>query len=118
VINTYYLIAHTRTLSPNDEMLLEAMGILALLTRETPAKIAAERKLLRKILENSASLANLVEKRMEEDASRLESRLAQLPKKLETGLDPSRTARLLGEKFSNEVGSNAACERAPGSGAP
>ena len=35
----YRVIAHTRTLSPNDEMLriLEAMGILALLTRETPA---------------------------------------------------------------------------------
>ena len=42
----YRVIAHTRTLSPNDEMLriLEAMGILALLTRETPAEIAAERK--------------------------------------------------------------------------
>ena len=35
----YRVIAHTRTLSPNDEMLgiLEAMGVLALLTRETPA---------------------------------------------------------------------------------
>jgi hypothetical protein len=53
----YRVIAHTRTLSPNDEMLriLEAMGVLALLTRETPAAIAAERKLLRKILESSAS---------------------------------------------------------------
>ena len=44
----YRVIAHTRTLSPNDEMLkiLEAMGVLALLTRETPTEIAAERKLL------------------------------------------------------------------------
>jgi hypothetical protein len=35
----YRVIAHTRTLIPNDEVLrvLEAMGILALLTRETPA---------------------------------------------------------------------------------
>ena len=35
----YRVIAHTRTLTPNDEMLriLEAMGVLALLTRETPA---------------------------------------------------------------------------------
>ena len=53
----YRVIAHTRTLSPNDQMLriLEAMGVLALLTRETPAVIAAERKLLRAILESSAS---------------------------------------------------------------
>ncbi len=38
----YRVIAHTRTLSPNDEMLrlLEAMSVLALLTRETPAEIA------------------------------------------------------------------------------
>src|SRR5579863_8565802 len=73
----YRVIAHTRTLSPNDEMLriLEAMGMLALLTRETPAAIAAERKSLRKILESSASAANAVAKRMEECASRFESRL-------------------------------------------
>jgi hypothetical protein len=97
----YRVIAHTRTLSPNDEMLriLEAMGILALLTRETPAEIAAERKQLRKILEASASQAGAVEKRMEAYASRLESRLAQLPKELETGLDPPRIAKLLGESL-------------------
>ncbi|MFZ3276701.1 MAG: hypothetical protein WA182_07335 [Candidatus Sulfotelmatobacter sp.] len=97
----YRVIAHTRTLSPNDEMLriLEAMGILALLTRETPAQIAAERKSLRKILEASASQANAVEKRMEEYTSLLESRLTHLPKELETGLDPPRIAKLLGESL-------------------
>jgi hypothetical protein len=97
----YRVIAHTRTLSPNDEMLrvLEAMGMLALLTRETPAEIAAERKSLRKILENSASQAIAIEKRMAEYASHLETRLAQLPKELETGLDPPRIAKLLGESL-------------------
>jgi hypothetical protein len=79
--------------------MLEAMGMLALLTRETPAKIAAERKSLRKILESSASQANAVEKRMAGCASHLESRLAQLPKELETGLDPPRIAKLLGESL-------------------
>ncbi len=97
----YRVIAHTRTLSPNDEMLrlLEAMGVLALLTRETPAEIAAERKLLQKILESSASQANAVEKRMAGYASHLESRLSHLPKELETGLDPPRIAKLLGESL-------------------
>jgi hypothetical protein len=97
----YRVIAHTRTLSPNDEMLrvLEAMGVLALLTRETPAAIAAERKLLRTILENSASQASAIEKRMESYTTRLESRLTQLPKELETGLDPPRIAKLLGESL-------------------
>jgi hypothetical protein len=97
----YRVIAHTRTLSPDDEMLriLEAMGILALLTREMPAEIAAERESLRKILERSATQATAVEKRMAGYASHLESRLAQLPKELETGLDPPRIAKLLGESL-------------------
>jgi hypothetical protein len=97
----YRVIAHTRSLGPNDEMLriLEAMGILALLTRETPAAIAAERKLLRTILETSATQASAVEKRMESYTTRLESRLTQLPKELETGLDPPRIAKLLGESL-------------------
>ena len=97
----YRVIAHTRTLSPNDEMLriLEAMGVLALLTRETPAAIAAERKLLRSVLESSASQADAVEKRMEQYATRLESRLTKLPKELETGLDPPRIAKLFGESL-------------------
>lgn len=89
------------TLSPNDEMLriLEAMGVLALLTRETPAAIAAERKALRTILESSASQASAVEKRMEAYTTRLESRLTQLPKELETGLDTPRIAKLLSESL-------------------
>src|ERR1700691_5276566 len=97
----YRVIAHTRTLSPNDEMLriLEAMGILALLTRETPAAIVAKRKSLQKILESALSKADEVEKRMAAYTSRLESRVAQLPKELETGLDPPRIAKLLGESL-------------------
>jgi len=97
----YRVIAHTRTLSPNDEMLrvLEAMGILALLTRETPAEIAAERKSLRKILESAVLQAHEVEKRMARYTSQLESRIEQLPKKLQEGLDTPRIAKLLGESL-------------------
>jgi hypothetical protein len=75
------------------------MSILALLTRETPAAIAVERKSLQKILENALSKAGEVEKRMAAYTSRLESRIAQLPKELETGLDPPRIAKLLGESL-------------------
>jgi len=75
------------------------MGVLALLTRETPAAIAAERKLLRSVLESSASQANAVEKRMEAYTLQLESRLTQLPKELETGLNPPRIAKLLSESL-------------------
>ncbi len=97
----YRVIAHTRTLSPDDEMLrvLEAMGMLALLTRETPAEIAAERKSLRKILESAVSKADEIEKRMAGYTLRLESRIAQLPKEMQEGLDPPRMAKLLGESL-------------------
>lgn len=55
--------------------------------------------MLRKILESSASQASEVEKRMEAYTTRLESRLTQLPKELETGLDPLRIAKLLSESL-------------------
>jgi hypothetical protein len=92
----YRVIAHTQTLSPNDEMLrvLEAMGILALLTRETPAEIAAERKSLRKILESWASQAIAVEKRMGEYAS--------LPR-----ITPCSTAEGIGNRFGPTTHSEA-----------
>ena len=82
---------------------LEAMGVLALLTRETPAAIAAERKQLRSILESSASQARGVEKRMEAYTTRLESRLTQLPKELETGLDPPTQNCKVAERESAAV---------------
>lgn len=49
----YRALAHTRTLSPDHEMLriLEAMGILALLTRHTPKDTADERERLQELLE-------------------------------------------------------------------
>jgi hypothetical protein len=88
--------------------ILEAMGILALLTRETPAEIAAERKSLRKILDSAVSQADKVEKRMAGYGSQLESRIAQLPKELQEGLDPPRIAKLLGESL-RRVSSNPVC---------
>jgi hypothetical protein len=97
----YRVIAHTRTLSPNDEMLriLEAMGVLALLTREAPARDRLRAQGAPEDSGTSATQASAVERRMEQYAARLESRLAQLPKELESGLDPPRIAKLLGESL-------------------
>jgi hypothetical protein len=55
----YRVLAHTRTLNPDDEMLkiLEAMGILALITRHTPADIAAERGRIQEMLDTRSRLA-------------------------------------------------------------
>jgi hypothetical protein len=61
--------------------------------------VEATGELFQKILETSASQASAVEKRMEAYTTRLESRLTQLPKELETGLDPPRIAKLLSESL-------------------
>jgi hypothetical protein len=96
----YRVIAHTRTLSPNDEVLrvLEAMGMLALLTRETPAAIAVERKSLQKILENALSKAGEVEKRMAAYSSRPESRIAQLPQGIGNRFGPATYSEAAGRE--------------------
>jgi hypothetical protein len=93
------VIAHTRTLSPNDEMLriLEAMGVLALLTRETPAAIATERKLLRNILDASATQASAVEKR---GAVHLAARIAafSITEGIRNRLGPTQNCKVVGRK--------------------
>lgn len=97
----YRVLAHTKTLDPDDEMLriLEAMGVLALLTRETPSAIADERMQLKEMLESSLEQTESARERILEYVGVLESRLADLPSELESGLDPQRIAKLLGESL-------------------
>jgi len=97
----YRVLAHTRTLSPDDEMLriLEAMGILALLTRHTPKDIADERERLQELLEAHQQHSELAQQNMLGYVHELESRLAELPGEIEAGLDPKQIAKMLGESL-------------------
>jgi Tfp pilus assembly protein PilN len=97
----YRVLAHTRTLSPDDEMLriLEAMGILALLTRHTPKDIADERERLQELLEAHQQFSDRVQQNMLGYVHELESRLAELPGEIEAGLDPKQIAKMLGESL-------------------
>jgi vacuolar-type H+-ATPase subunit E/Vma4 len=97
----YRVLAHTRTLSPDDEMLriLEAMGILALLTRHTPKDIADERERLRELLEAHQQHSEQAQQNMLGYVHELESRLAELPGEIEAGLDPKQIAKMLGESL-------------------
>jgi vacuolar-type H+-ATPase subunit E/Vma4 len=97
----YRVLAHTRTLSPDDEMLriLEAMGILALLTRHTPKDIADERERFQEILELHRRSSGEAQQKMREYLRELESRISELPSEIRTGLDPKELARLLGESL-------------------
>jgi len=97
----YRVLAHTRTLSPDDEMLriLEAMGILALLTRHMPKDIADERERLQELLQAHQHFSEQAQQNMLGYVHELESRLADLPGEIEAGLDPKQIAKMLGESL-------------------
>jgi hypothetical protein len=97
----YRVLAHARTLSPDDEMLriLEAMGILALLTRHTPKDIADERERFREMLDLHRQLSDETREKMLGYVHELETRISALPNEIEAGLDPKQIAKLLGESL-------------------
>ena len=88
----YRVLAHTRSLNPDDEMLkiLEAMGILTLITRHTPSDIAAERERIQEMLDIHLQFAGEAQQRMLEYNQLLEGRLAALPSEVEDGLNPEK----------------------------
>jgi hypothetical protein len=97
----YRVLAHTRKLSPDDEMLriLEAMGILALLTRHTPGEIANERERFQEMLDLHRQFSEEAQEKMLGYVHELESRISVLPRKIEAGIDPEYIAKLLGESL-------------------
>ncbi len=97
----YRVLAHTHTLSPDDEMLriLEAMGVLALLTRQTPKDIADERERFQEMLDLHRQFSEDTRQKTLSYVHQLESRLAELPGEIEAGLDPQQIAKLLGESL-------------------
>jgi hypothetical protein len=100
----YRVLAHTRGLSPDDEMLriLEAMGILALLTRHTPKDIADERERFQELLEIHRQVSDEAQEKMLGYVHELELRIAGLPSEIEAGLDPKQIAKMLGESLRQD----------------
>lgn len=97
----YRVLAHTRMLSPDDEMLriLEAMGVLALLTRHTPKDIAEERERFQELLDAHQQFLDQAQQKMLSYVRELDSRLADLPGEIKLGLNPEQIARMLGESL-------------------
>jgi hypothetical protein len=97
----YRVLAHTRTLGPDDEMLriLEAMGILALVTRHTPKDIADERERIQEMLDCHLQFSDESQQKMLGYVHFIEGRLSELPSEIEAGLDPRQIAKILGESL-------------------
>jgi hypothetical protein len=83
-------IAHLRDLSPNDDMLLiaEAMGFLALLIRETPPLLTAERQALENLHRNIV-----------QSNTQLEDRLLDLPAEIQAGINADAIAAKIAESI-------------------
>jgi hypothetical protein len=109
----YRRMAHLRSLGPNDEILqvAEAMGFLALIMRQTPAEIAAERTKIETLIQTAtadlarfldvnhiaAVLAESLRQQFEAsglggNAQLLRSTATTFAKALDTFLDPARGA--------------------------
>ncbi|HLJ90769.1 MAG TPA: hypothetical protein VKZ53_28450 [Candidatus Angelobacter sp.] len=73
----YKHLAYLRQLAPTDEILrvCEAMGFLALVTRETPDKIAVERAALTGILEHAVQAIQKTQETTAEFCRKVEARL-------------------------------------------
>ena len=84
----YRRMAHLRQLSPNDEMLqiAEAMGFLALVTRETPSAIAVERQKLEAVLLKMMETLQSAHREAVAYQQQLEGRLAKLPQEITQGI--------------------------------
>jgi hypothetical protein len=95
----YRRMAHLRQLSPNDEMLqiAEAMGFLALVTRETPSAIAVERHQLETVLDKTVTALQAAHKNAVTYQQQLESRLTKLPQEIAIGINPEAIAAKITE---------------------
>ena len=97
-------MAHLRQLAPNDEILhiVEAMGFLALVIRETPSLIAEERQHFDALL---AASVHAVRDTLESATAYhrlLESRLRQLPDEIQGCIDPDVIAVKLTESLRQQ----------------
>src|SRR5258708_11384323 len=101
----YHRMAHLRTLSPNDEMLLvcEAMGFLALIVRETPDRIATQREEIERIFGESLDRLQVANQKTFDFYKSVERRLAQLPVDISREVDTRQMALEISERLRQRV---------------
>ena len=94
----YRRMAHLKKLNPNDEVLqvCEAMGFLALITRETPERISHERTEIERVLGASVRAFEESQRSAFEFFHRIEGRIGDLPSGIAAGLDSAAIAARIG----------------------
>jgi uncharacterized coiled-coil protein SlyX len=100
----YRRMAHLRNLTPDDELLqiVEAMGFLALLIRETPAQISIERVKLENLFHEVGSAVKIAHESTLAYNEQLDRRLEQIPISIALALNPQNTVNLLSEMIRQQ----------------
>jgi len=101
----YRRMAHLQNLAPNDDVLhlAEAMGFLALITRETPSLITSERQRLEAVLTASVDSVRDATETIVAYHRLLDARLKHLPDEIQTGMDPEAIAAALTESLRQRI---------------
>jgi hypothetical protein len=100
----YRDMAHLRRLPADDELLriARAMGFLALITRQAPVEIASEREKLAVIVQDAVSSIGDLRHDTATFHQEIENRLAQLPKEVGEGVNPTAIATILAESLRQQ----------------
>ncbi|HKD05657.1 MAG TPA: hypothetical protein VKB79_07130 [Bryobacteraceae bacterium] len=97
----YQRMLYFRHLRPDDELLriVEAMGLLALITREGPLAMAAERAQIAEILKSALESMHSLQESSAVWHEQLDDRLSSLPAEIARGVSPSAIAERIAESL-------------------
>ncbi len=100
----YQRMLYFRHLRPEDELLrlVEAIGFLALLIRETPQAVALQREQMAQLLESSLATIRAVGEAGQAYQRQLDDRLTRLPADLVLGIRPDAIARGITESLRQQ----------------
>jgi hypothetical protein len=97
----YQRMLYFRQLRPDDELLriVEAMGLLALITREGPVEMASERNQIAAILKAALESMQAMQESSAAWHEQLDDRLLSLPSEIAQGISPRAIAERLAESL-------------------
>ena len=100
----YQRMLYFRHLRPDDEVLriVEAMGLLALITREGPVEMASEREQLAAIMEGGIQSMRSMQESSAVWHEKLDDRLANLPAVIAQGVSPKAIAERIAESLRQQ----------------
>jgi hypothetical protein len=100
----YQRMLYFRHLRADDELLriVEAMGLLALITREGPLEMASQREQIAEIMKNALESMHSMQESSAVWHEQLDDRLSNLPAEIERGISPSAISERIAESLRQQ----------------